>query len=445
MNKKAPFKELLILGIFLVILIGVMPPISLADVYINVMAVNGAETVKDTSVKYNLPGDLASQDILETNGLDLDYNVNDANYYVHGKVILQPKESKTFRIRVRDIWKISPTQVKDIQNQIEQGYEQVGKLKDAQQGQLLKDQLLSKLNFIQDQSAKTDTVERRIDTYRAYSKELQRIENSALAVDYWRSDPSEVKRNKIIRFNIEVENPLDVLKPFKNKHYLPSEIKPEDLVEFEGFEVRFDQEKKQAFLFREEELQPKEKKKYSIGIRDIWFIAQRDIDYLRNRSNLAYGVLQTSKFGESAKILFDHIVDLLKNLETSQAQKRDNILDHISAFRDNQKTYDTVKTYVESLEKLLAVYREDLQKSKVQNVLEKLRSLKGISDISKAIFNTPPTESATWKFISWVLIFVVFLTTINFIVWFMRSKDKVKVDQEKNRSEIDNKSTAGKN
>lgn len=416
----------------------------LADVYINVMAVNATDLVKDTSVKHNLPGDLTANDILDTNGLDLDYNVNDANYYVHGKVTLQPKESKTYRIRVRDIWRLSSGQVDDIKKQIEQGYQQIGSLKDPQQGELLKQQLLEKLNFVQEQSAKADTIEKRIDSYRTYSKELQRIQGSALAVDYWRSDPSEVKQDRIIRFNIEVENPFDIIKAYKNKHYLPTEIKPENLVEFEGFEVRYDQQKAQAFLFKEEELKPKEKKKYTIGIRDVWFIPQKDIDYLRSRAKYAYDFLKDSQFASSAKVLFDHANELLKNLEDAQAQKRDNILEHISAFRDNQKTLDSAETDVESLEKILSVYREDLDKSKVENVLKKMKSLKGIADISKAIFNKAPTEGMTWKYIGWVLLFVGLITAANFGIWFVRSKEKkelAKAAAEESAKTADEKKT----
>lgn len=419
--------------------------LALADVYINVMAVNATDTVKDTSVKHNLPGDLTAGDILDTNGLDLDYNVNDANYYVYGKVTLQPKESKTFRIRVRDIWRLAPNQVEEIKKQIEQGFQQIGSLKDPKQGELLKKQLLDKLDFVQEQSAKADTIEKRIDSYRTYSKELQRIQSSSLAVDYWRSDPSEVKQDKIIRFNIEVENPFDVIKAYKNKHYLPAEIKPENLVEFEGFEVRYDQQKAQAFLFKEEELKPKEKKRYTIGIRDVWFIPQKDINYLRSRAKYAYDFLKESQFASSAKVLFDHANELLKNLEDAQAQKRENILDHISAFRDNQKTLDSAETDVESLEKILSVYREDLDKSKVENVLKKMKSLKGIADISKAIFNKAPTEGMTWKFIGWVLLFVGLITAANFAIWFMRSKEKKELakaaDEGSPKSADDKKTT----
>ena len=423
MNQSIYFKILLTVAMAFVLTVKMVPK-ALADVYINVMAVNGSQDIKETSVNFNLPGDLSSQDILDTSGLDLDYNINDANYYVHGKVKLQPKETKTFRIHVRDIWKLSPEQIEEIKKEIENGYEQIGKVKDPKNGELLKEQLIQKLDFIlQEQVSKSDSVENRMGAFRAHAKELQRIENSALAVDYWRSDPTEVKREKIIRFNIEVTNPLGTVKPYKHKHYLPSEIRPEDLVEFEGFEVRFDQGKKQVFLFREEDLQPKENKKYTIGIRDIWFIPQKDIDYLRSRSNSAYGFLKDSRYASSAQILYDHAIKLLKEIEDAQLQKRDNIMDHISAFRDDQKSYDSAKIDVESLEKLLSIYREDLEKSKVQNILQKMQSLKGVSDVSKAVFNKKFEQSTTWSFIGWVLIFVAFITTVNFIVWFIRSKD----------------------
>src|SRR5437868_14535340 len=109
MNPKRFLKKISTLVIATIFLMGATSVF--ADVYINVMAVNGTENVKDTAVKYNLPGDLSAQDILDTNGLELDYNVNDANYYVHGKITLQPKDSKTFRVKVRDVWKLSPQKV----------------------------------------------------------------------------------------------------------------------------------------------------------------------------------------------------------------------------------------------------------------------------------------------------------------------------------------------
>ena len=77
------------------------------------------------------------------------------------------------------------------------------------------------------------------------------------------------------------------------------------------------------------------------------------------------------------------------------------------------------------------IFREDLEKSKVENILQKVGSLKGVADISKAVFNKKFEMSTTWSFIGWVLIFVAFLTLINFVVWIIRSKDKAIKDEEK--------------
>ena len=80
------------------------------------------------------------------------------------------------------------------------------------------------------------------------------------------------------------------------------------------------------------------------------------------------------------------MTNLLKSIEDAQLQKRSTIAEHISIFRDDQRLYDSAKTDVESMEKLLSIFGEDLEKSQVENVLQKMRSLTGVADISKAVF-----------------------------------------------------------
>ena len=400
------------------------------DIYINVMAVNGANAPKNSTVKFDLPGELTAEDILDTNGLQLDYSVDDADYYVHGDVALKPKESKTFRIHIKDKWQVTPDQVGGLKKQIEDGYESLGKVHNVKNADILKTRLVTKLDYIANlQNTNADSIEKRMDAYRTYTKEIKRIQNDALSVDYWRSDPGVEQQPKIIHLTIEVENKGKVVRPFKHKDYLPQEIKPEDVVEDEGFEVRFDQVKQLSFLFKEEDLNPGQKKKYSIGILDIWSIKQIDIDYLRSRASYAFNFLKDSKFEDSAQVLVERISGYLKDIETSQAQERP-ILEHISAYRVNQKTYDYAQKDVETLEKLLSVFREDLEKSKVENILQKIQSLKGVSDVSKVMYNKKFEATSAWTFIGWVLLFVGFLTLINFVIWLLRSKDKKIKDEE---------------
>ena len=394
------------------------------DIYINVMAVNGADAPKNSTVKFDLPGELTAQDILDTNGLQLDYSVDDAAYYVYGDVTLKPKESKTFRIHIRDKWQVTVEQVADIKQQIDKGYETLGRVHDAQKADILKARLITKLDYIVNlQNTSADSIEKRIDAYRIYTKEIKRIQNDALSVDYWRSDPGVEEKPRIIHLTIEVENPTNTVKHFKHKDYLPQEIKPEDVLEDEGFEVRFDVSKQLSFLFKEEDLNPGQKKRYSVGIADIWSVSQRSLDYLRSRARYACEFLKNSKFESSAKLLMDRISGDLDTIEASQNQQQP-ILEHISAYRVNQKTYESAQKDVETLEKLLAVARENLEKSRVDNILQKIQSLKSIADISKVMSNKTFESSTAWVFIGWVLLFVGLLTLVNFIVWTFRSKDK---------------------
>ncbi len=403
-----------------------LAPLARADVYINVMAVNGTAEPKQTPVRFDLPGDLKADDILDTSGLKLDYDASNGNYVVSGDVSLEAKESKTFRIRVKDIWKMSEEEIAKVKAEIEKGFEQVGKLRDTQKAEILKQQLTQKLDYItQEKGVRAETVEKRIDAFRAYSKELQRIKDQALAVDFWRSEPGS-DEEKIIRLKVEVANAkTNTVKMVKQKVYLPAEVKPQHVVDAQGFEVRFDDRKRQAFLFKEEEMEPGQKKTYEIGIQDVWFIPQRDIDYLRGRADYAYDFLRNSKFGQASKFLYEQAGLLLADIETSQAQTLD-INGHISAFRVNHKTLENARMNVENLEKLLSVLREDLEKSRIENVLQKVRSLKGLANVAKTMFDKKPTPSTAWTFIGWILLFVGFLTFLNFVVWMLRSRDKGK-------------------
>ena len=122
-------------------------------------------------------------------------------------------------------------------------------------------------------------------------------------------------------------------------------------------------------------------------------------------------------------MLMDRITANLDAIETSQGVQRP-ILDHISAYRANKATYNDTEKDVETLEKLLSVFREDLEKSKVENVLQKIQSVKSIGDVSKVMFNKKFESTTAWSFIGWILLFVGIITLISFIVSLLRSKDK---------------------
>jgi hypothetical protein len=396
-----------------------------ADIIINVLAINGAPEKRDTPIRFVLPPDLKAEDIADTDGLTLQYDVNEGAYVAQGSISLEPKSTKAFRIKVKDVWKVSPQDVDGIKQQIEEAYDKLGKVGDQQNTDALKHQLLDRLDFVvTQQTANTDTVEKRIDNYRIYEDRLNDIKRDALSVDYWRSNPDEARAAKLVRMIIEVENAAtQPTRKIEEKQYLPAEVKPEYIVNREDFDVKFDEEKQKPYLFKEEEFTPGQKKRYEISIKDVWYIHQNEIDYLRQRAKYAVDFLKESKYEKTAQYLFDRAQEKINSLEASQLIQRE-IYEHISAYRLNMKVFEGARKDVEDLEKLVAIYREELEKTKVKNVLQKVRSLKGVADISDSVFKKKPKMNTTWQFIGWILLFVGLYTFVHLVTWSLRSGGK---------------------
>lgn len=409
-------------------------PISLsqADVIINVLAVNGKDEPQEKDIQFSLPGEIKPDDIVDTAGLQLEYNVKDAGYYLHGKVSLKPKETRTFRVKIRDIWSVSDEQVAEMKAEVERAYKEMGGERDPETAFKLRQKLLDKLDYIiEEQSQASGNVEGRIDTYRNHLQTLQSIRAKSQLIDYWRTDADVQVPDKVISYVINVENPGIKPKKVKQQHYLPKEVKPEYIVDRKGYEVRFDEKKGQPFLFKEDDFGAGEKRKVSIGIEDVWFVPENERKYVRNHAKYAIDNLQKSPFFETAKALYNDIVNNLDLIEALQAIQQSDIQQHIGAYRINAGRFEQAKKDLDALEKLLARFRADLEKSKIKNVMKKVQALKSLAKISEAIFDKKPTVNAAWTLIGGVMLFLAIFTIIHFVTWFLRSSKEKKQEEVK--------------
>ncbi len=404
-----------------------------ADIIINILAVNGTNQTKEKKISQYLPKELTRDDILDTAGLNVDYDVEKGAFYVYGTVRLGPKQTKTFKIRVRDVWKINKKEINDIKVQIEESLKRIKGTKFYKVGQIKKESMFHQLDYIlQEQEKYADDIEKRIDNYRIYSKEVERIRNNALSVAYWRAKLPSKEKRKTINFVVEIENPYNVPYKIDKRYYLPSEVKPEHFIDTFGFDVRYDAKRGQPYLIKEEELKPKEKKKYVFEIIDIWHIPQESIENLKDRTRYAYKLLEHTEYADSAKYLVNDIKKNLEAIEKSQEKKR-NVNEHISAYRVNLKRFNRAKKDVETLESVLNAVRAELERSKLKNVLNRIRMFRGIADVVRSVFKKP-AENTAWKLITGIVILVGVLTVIHFAIWAKRSKD-VKIEDEEEEDE----------
>ncbi len=417
---KFPVRRIVALWSFVLYLFLSLPVFS--DVVINVLAVNGSDKTIEKDIQFSLPGEITPPDLVDAAGLNLDYNFNDSGYYLHGKVSLQAKETKTLRVKIRDVWQLSDQDVNAIRTEIEQGFKEMGAERNKDNGELLRKKLVDKLEYIlADQAQNAENVETRIDTYRNHIQTLNEIRSQARAIDYWRSDAKEPENNKTVYYKVLVENPGDKTRKVKQHHYLPKEVLPEYIIDRKGYEIRFDDKKNRPFLFKEEDIASKEKKEVSFAIRDKWYIPQNEISYVRERAKYVNDILAKSKYVETSRGLFNNITNYLDLIDMLQKIEQPDIQQHIGAYRLNEDRFEKAKSDLDDIEKLLSRHRAELEKSKVKNVLQKIQSMKSLARVSQAIFDKKPTVNAAWKIIGSVLIFLGIFSIIHFATWFARS------------------------
>lgn len=72
---------------------------------LDISVTNPSDTeTKEIEVRADLPEELTKEDIISSDGLELDFDEEKGFLFVKGKVLLQPAETTFYRIVVRDVW-----------------------------------------------------------------------------------------------------------------------------------------------------------------------------------------------------------------------------------------------------------------------------------------------------------------------------------------------------
>ena len=404
-------------------------PLVFAELTINLVAINGSEKEKEMEMKSYLPKELEPTDILDAGSLKVEYDVDKAAYFVSGKVTFQPKESKTFKVKVKDVWRITSEEIDVLKQQGDANLKLLEKTPNYPEAVQARDKLVERLDYILgQQESYSQDIERRIEQYRAYADELKQIRNNIYSLDYLTSESqslAEDEQNKTIKMIIEVKNPSDTQeKTFEQKHFLPKEIRLDQIIDSKGFDVRFDEKRESAYLTKKETFKPGETKKYEIIIKDIWSFSLAKVEALEGRAKIAYTELKDSLYSASGQFLFDEITSKVELISQSQSVELP-IKEHIGLFRVNTKRYAETEDLVKKIEQLLAIVRakklQELESGKVKNVLQRLKALRGLAALSEAVFSKGLSLTTVWRIIFGTLGFVAFFTTVNFFVWVRRS------------------------
>lgn len=384
------------------------------SVVMNVVASNSTNEKKERMpIRQDLPKEIKKEHVVEASGMEILYDEEKTIFYLYTEADLGPKESKSYKVVLKDVWTIPQEQFDFLKSQAE---ERTKSLSGAPEAEIAKNfsshlnQEMEQIKIIQE-SQKSD-VSARIDSYRVNLQRLADIRQSITLVEDFKKEAerySDVsKENRIIKFVVEVENPssTNTLEQAEIIRYLPDGVKPDQLVDRQGFDVKYDPEKNAFYLMQTLDLKPAEKKKYEILIQDVWFIPEPKLDDIQTAAETLGQKMGGSQYNEAAAFL---VLEIKKNVtEIKEAQTQAvTPIEKIAAYTSNIKKLELIRRKVDELRRMV----EEMDKAKAKKLTQVIKSV-------------TPDVAATWKLIYATIGFLTVISVLFFFLWFGQTKAK---------------------
>lgn len=142
--------------------------------------VSNPDTVRQT-VKFKefLPKEIKTEHILNDSGLNIGYDSGEKTYYVSGEISLEPKETVTRKVEMKDIWVFTPEEIKEIKKQTDSLSSRLAKTQYEAQAAILKSGINSTLNIVSlRQEESYSSPENHIIAYRENKERFAEAQNN---------------------------------------------------------------------------------------------------------------------------------------------------------------------------------------------------------------------------------------------------------------------------
>jgi hypothetical protein len=405
--------------------------VNAAQLILRIKAVNPIEKSQPIKIRTNLPQGVKPEDVIDLDGLEIGYDVQNDVYYAHKEIPLGPKGVESFDITIKDIWVISDNRLEALGAQARtlvvmlaasDSYNSANALRQQVEAGILKIREHQASNVIKPGVAAVQ----HIAAYEANMKALGRvkrdighIENLVLATG---QDPGRligddrralrIRRDielpesdygtAVIQISVQNTSPSET-RPIDVKRYLPSEVSPEDVLDPGGLNVATDPESGLSYVYIDDvSLKPGQERVFDVKIRDKWNINMPRIGALRNNaSNLLSRINEKEAFASIETSLSGMILEL----DEIEAEKGPAELspDYVAFYRDQAKRLDEVEMKINRVR----------------------AALKPIEKTEKYGFKVkPPSMKTTWIVIWIILVFLAFLSLLFFLRWYGKTREE---------------------
>jgi uncharacterized protein YgiM (DUF1202 family) len=152
--------------------------LEVGSIVIKTLVTNPSSLIsQEVPLKYYLPKEIQrEEDILEVDdGLTVKFDTEENQYYVEGEFTLKAGETRTFSVRVQDVWTTSEEEIESLRNQAAELFRPLEKTSYFAQGVTLKSDIDVSLDRVKVLLAEAITPEQKIKAYREAQIELEAV------------------------------------------------------------------------------------------------------------------------------------------------------------------------------------------------------------------------------------------------------------------------------
>jgi hypothetical protein len=154
--------------------------------------------------------------------------------------------------------------------------------------------------------------------------------------------------------NISIYNPDKVRQKYSYREYLPKELKMENIIDNGGFVIVYDEGRGALLASAEFDIEAKATIKKSIRMQNVWYIADRELNEIKNKAVEYYAQLEKGQYFPQALILkndLDLKIDQIIKLQKENANSAEGL---ISIYAENLLNLGIAKQDLDGLQNLIS-------------------------------------------------------------------------------------------
>jgi len=386
-------------------------------VTIKILAVNPTDAPLNTVVTHRLPPEIEPEHIVDKGSMEIKYDSNLVAYYVTTAVVLNPRETRTLNLKVKNVWVLDVEYVEKVRTELRQTVMALNGTRYQETAEKLYEKTNEQIDRIMAEQGQEKTIQRQIELYRSHMKQLKQIETGVISLSALRklADTSDTGA-RTVKFIIRAKNPAKEQRTMTIRALLPKEITSFDVINRLDFRLLFDEQEARFAVEKDDIFAPEEEKKYEIILRDVWYITKEELDFLRDQSAKILERFKNTSYENFAQQTVDFIVKTLDEVWALQeeVESSEAIEDRIRAFVINHQRVELVKKKIKELQDLLLEIPVK-RNTEIDQIKQAINELSKMFDIMSLGFT--PDLSTTWWIILGIIFFLFIFAAVFYVVW----------------------------